>query len=139
MNPSQSDALVFFGATGDLADKKIFPSLQARLKRGNLDVPVIGVAKAGWTLDQMRARARDSLEKHGGLDPAAFAKLSGLRRYEDTHGQEEECSSRAREAAHQRARDARDPALRDERLHSRGLQPPAGSCGIRLDRGRGAP
>ena len=83
MSAPQSDALVFFGATGDLAYKKIFPSLQAMLKRGNLDVPVIGVAKAGWTLDQMKARAKDSLEKHGGLDPAAFAKLSGLLRYVD--------------------------------------------------------
>ena len=83
MNPSQSDALVFFGATGDLAYKKIFPSLQAMLKRGHLDVPVIGVAKAGWNLDQLKARAKDSLEKHGGLDPAAFAKLSGCLRYVD--------------------------------------------------------
>jgi glucose-6-phosphate 1-dehydrogenase len=83
MNPSHSDALVFFGATGDLAYKKIFPSLQAMSKRGSLDVPVIGVAKAGWNLDQLKARARDSLEKHGGLDPAAFAKLSGLLRYVD--------------------------------------------------------
>ena len=72
---ASSDALVFFGATGDLAYKKIFPSLQAMIKRGHLDVPVIGVAKAGWNLEQFRARARDSLEKHGGLDPAAFAKL----------------------------------------------------------------
>ena len=64
---SSSDALVFFGATGDLAYKKIFPSLQAMLKRGHLDVPVIGVAKAGWNLDQLKARARDSLEKHGGI------------------------------------------------------------------------
>jgi glucose-6-phosphate 1-dehydrogenase len=78
-----SDALVFFGATGDLAYKKIFPSLQAMLKRGHLDVPVIGVAKAGWTLEQFQARARDSLEKHGGLDPAAFQKLLGLLRYVD--------------------------------------------------------
>jgi glucose-6-phosphate 1-dehydrogenase len=74
---------VFFGATGDLAHKKIFPSLQAMLKRGHLDVPVIGVAKAGWTLEQLRARARDSLEKHGGLDESAFDKLSGLLRYVD--------------------------------------------------------
>ena len=79
----RSDALVFFGATGDLAYKKIFPSLQAMIKRGHLDVPVIGVAKAGWNLDQFRARARDSLEKHGGLDTAAFAKLLGLLRYID--------------------------------------------------------
>ena len=83
MSEAKSDALVFFGATGDLAYKKIFPSLQAMLKRGHLDVPVIGVAKAGWTLDQLKARARDSLEKHGGLDPAAFDKLSGLLRYVD--------------------------------------------------------
>ena len=69
MSDVHSDALVFFGATGDLAYKKIFPALQAMVKRGHLDVPVIGVAKAGWNLDQLRARARDSLEKHGGLDP----------------------------------------------------------------------
>jgi glucose-6-phosphate 1-dehydrogenase len=83
MSETHSDALVFFGATGDLAYKKIFPSLQAMLKRGHLNVPVIGVAKAGWSLEQFHARARDSLEKHGGLDPAAFAKLTGLLRYVD--------------------------------------------------------
>src|SRR5664279_690768 len=83
MRVQHSDALVFFGATGDLAYKKIFPSLQAMLKRGNLNVPVIGVAKAGWNLDQLKARAKDSLEKHGGLDAAAFEKLSGLLRYVD--------------------------------------------------------
>jgi glucose-6-phosphate 1-dehydrogenase len=83
MTQSHSDALVFFGATGDLAYKKIFPALQAMTKRGHLDVPVIGVAKAGWNLEQLKARARDSVEKHGGLDPAAFEKLSGLLRYVD--------------------------------------------------------
>ncbi len=80
---THSDALVFFGATGDLAYKKIFPALQAMVKRGHLDVPVIGVAKAGWTLEQFRARALDSLEKHGGVDNAAFEKLSHLLRYVD--------------------------------------------------------
>ncbi len=80
---SHSDALVFFGATGDLASKMIFPALQAMVKRGHLDVPVIGVAKAGWNLDQLKARALDSLEKHGGVDQAAFAKLSTLLRYVD--------------------------------------------------------
>jgi len=80
---SQSDALVFFGATGDLAHKKIFPALQAMVKRGHLDVPVVGVAKDGWNLEQLRARAKDSVEKYGGLDPAAFEKLSGLLRYVD--------------------------------------------------------
>jgi glucose-6-phosphate 1-dehydrogenase len=83
MTNTHSDALVFFGATGDLAYKKIFPSLQAMVKRGHLNVPVVGVAKAGWNLDQLRARAKDSVEKHGGLDPAAFEKLSGLLRYVD--------------------------------------------------------
>jgi glucose-6-phosphate 1-dehydrogenase len=83
MGDTHSDALVFFGATGDLAYKKIFPSLQAMAKRGTLDVPVIGVAKAGWTLDQLRARAQESVEKYGGLDRAAFDKVSGLLRYVD--------------------------------------------------------
>jgi len=83
MTQSHSDALVFFGATGDLAYKKIFPALQAMTKRGHLDVPVIGVAKAGWNLDQLKARAKDSLEKHGGLDPAAWSKLSSVLRYVD--------------------------------------------------------
>ncbi len=83
MSDVHSDAFVFFGATGDLAYKKIFPALQAMAKRGHLDVPVIGVAKAGWTLEQLQARAQDSLEKHGGLDPAAFATLGRLLRYVD--------------------------------------------------------
>ncbi len=83
MGNSHSDALVFFGATGDLAYKKIFPALQGMVKRGHLNVPVIGVAKSGWNLDQFRARALDSLEKHGGVDHAAFEKLSGLLRYVD--------------------------------------------------------
>ncbi len=83
MKTPHSDAMVFFGATGDLAYKKIFPSLQAMVRRGSLAVPVIGVAKAGWTLDQFKARARDSVEQHGGLDPEAFARLNGLLRYVD--------------------------------------------------------
>ena len=81
MKQEIADAVVFFGATGDLAYKKIFPALQALAKRGNLGVPVIGVAKAGWTLDQLKSRARDSVENYGGLDPAAFAQLSGCLRY----------------------------------------------------------
>ena len=83
MSDGHSDALVFFGATGDLAYKKIFPALQAMVKRGRLDVPVIGVAKAGWGVDELRARARDSVEQHGGLDSRAFDVLSGLLRYVD--------------------------------------------------------
>src|SRR5882724_1598145 len=83
MSNGHSDAFVFFGATGDLAYKKIFPALHAMVKRGHLNLPVIGVAKAGWNLEQLQARAKDSLEKHGGLDPAAFDKLCGLLRYVD--------------------------------------------------------
>lgn len=83
MGQVHSDALVFFGATGDLAYKKIFPALQSLVQRGTLNVPVIGVAKAGWNLDQLKARAKDSLEQHGGVDAAAWEKLSGLLRYVD--------------------------------------------------------
>src|SRR5438046_769738 len=99
-----SDALVFFGATGDLAYKKVFPALQGLVKRGNLHVPIIGVAKSSWTLDQLRARARDSLEKHGGIDPAAFEKLSALLRYVDGDYQDpttyEALSKQLGDAAH---------------------------------------
>jgi len=83
MSESSCDALVFFGATGDLAYKKIFPALQAMVKRGTLDIPVIGVAKSGWTLEQLRGRMRESLQSHGGIDAAASAKLSALLRYVD--------------------------------------------------------
>jgi glucose-6-phosphate 1-dehydrogenase len=81
---SCSDALVLFGASGDLAHKKIFPALQAMVKRGHLNVPVIGVAKAEWNVEQLRARARESLMAHsGGVDGPAFDKLSSLFRYVD--------------------------------------------------------
>jgi len=83
MSDGHSDALVFFGATGDLAYKKIFPALQAMVKRGHLDAPVIGVAKAGWGIDELRARACDSVKQHGGLDATAFERLCGLLRYVD--------------------------------------------------------
>ena len=81
MSDSHSDALVFYGVTGDLAFKKIFPALQAMVKRGHLNVPVVGVARSHWTVDQLRQRVRESLEKHGEVDPAAFDKLAGLLRY----------------------------------------------------------
>lgn len=106
MNNQHSDALVFFGATGDLAYKKIFPALQAMVKRGNLNVPVVGVAKAGWNLDQLRARAKDSLEKHGGVDDAAFQKLSGLLRYVDGDYQDEKTF----DALRSQLKDAHAPA-----------------------------
>ena len=80
MNDSKCDAFVFFGASGDLAYKKIFPALQAMVRRGTLDVPVIGVANSDWGLPQLRARMRQSVEEHGGIDADAFAKLSDLLR-----------------------------------------------------------
>jgi glucose-6-phosphate 1-dehydrogenase len=83
MSREISDALVFFGATGDLAYKQIFPALQGLVRDEGLDVPIIGVAKAGWTLDQLKARAKDSLSSHGGLDIKAFAKLTSMLRYVD--------------------------------------------------------
>jgi glucose-6-phosphate 1-dehydrogenase len=84
-----ADAFVFFGATGDLAHKKIFPALQRMIQRNTLRVPVIGVAKAGWTVEQLRARARDSLEQYGGgVDKKAFAKLLQLLHYIDGDYQE---------------------------------------------------
>ena len=76
-----SDAFVFFGATGDLAYKKIFPALQSMIRRGDFEMPIIGVAKRDWTSDQLRERARKSLEEHGGTDPEAFAKLSARLQY----------------------------------------------------------
>lgn len=81
MTTLSSDAFVFFGATGDLAYKKIFPSLQKLVERGHLDVPVIGVARDAWSVEQLRDRARDSLEHYGGIDAEAFAKLSSLLQY----------------------------------------------------------
>ncbi len=83
MAEAQSDALVFFGATGDLAYKMIFPALQAMVASGHLDVPVIGVAKAGWDLDKLKQRARESIEKHSKINDEAFAKLTGMLRYID--------------------------------------------------------
>ncbi len=78
-----SDALVFFGITGDLAYKKIFPALHAMARRGKLDIPVIGFARSNWTREQVIERARESIEAHGDLDDDAFAKLASLIRYVD--------------------------------------------------------
>src|SRR5205809_2995848 len=77
MPEAYADALVFFGATGDLAYQKIFPALQALTRRGHLEVPVIGVAKPEWTTDQLGCRARDSVTAHGCGDDEAFSILAG--------------------------------------------------------------
>ena len=83
MTGGASDAIVFFGATGDLAYKQIFPSLLGLVRDENLNVPIIGVAKAGWTLEHLKARAADSLQHHGGVDARAQQRLLGLLRYVD--------------------------------------------------------
>ena len=93
-----SDALVFFGATGDLAYKQIFPALQAMIRHGHLDVPIIGVAGRPWTSDQLRDRARQSLEEHGGVDQAAFEKLSARLQYVSGDYNKPETYERLREA-----------------------------------------
>ena len=81
MSNHRADAFVLFGATGDLAGRKIFPALQALVQRGQLDVPVIGVALSEWNLDKLRGHVYDSLKLHGEVDGQAYAKLSGLMRY----------------------------------------------------------
>jgi glucose-6-phosphate 1-dehydrogenase len=93
-----ADALVIFGATGDLADKEIFPALQGLVQRHRLDIPIIGVARSGWDLERLRARAHDSLERHGGVDPDAFAKLSSLLRYIDGDYRDPATFTRLRQA-----------------------------------------
>jgi glucose-6-phosphate 1-dehydrogenase len=81
MTALHSDAFVFFGASGDLAYKQIFPALQALTRRGRLDMPVVGVGRSHWNTDQLRARARESIEKHDRLDADAFAQLSARLQY----------------------------------------------------------
>jgi glucose-6-phosphate 1-dehydrogenase len=76
-----SDAVVLFGATGDLSSKMLYPALQALVRHHHLDVPVIGVVRAGWNTEKLRAFAHESLEQQGAVDEAAFAKLSGLLHY----------------------------------------------------------
>ncbi len=94
----QSDALVFFGATGDLAYKKIYPALQALVQNGELDMPVIGVARAGWTVDQLRDHVRDSLEHSGNFDEDAFGKLAAQLRYVDGDYKEPETFKNLKQA-----------------------------------------
>ncbi len=83
MTDLDSDAFVFFGATGDLAYKKIFPALYAMVRRNELTVPIIGMARAGWTLDRLKQRARESVESGGDFDNACFEKLASQLRYVD--------------------------------------------------------
>jgi len=104
MGATNSNVLVFFGATGDLAFKQIFPALQSLVKRHGLDIPIIGVAFDNWTLDQLKARARDSLLQNGGVDEEAFGKLSGLLRYVDVDYRQEQTYTQWRQALGQAQR-----------------------------------
>src|SRR5438128_57867 len=98
MTDTYSDALVFFGVTGDLAYKQIFPALQAMIRRGHLDMPIIGVAGRPWTIEQLRAHVHKSLEEHGGVDPAAFDKLCSLLQYVSGDYQKAETYTKLRQA-----------------------------------------
>jgi glucose-6-phosphate 1-dehydrogenase len=83
-NQSNCDALVVFGATGDLAYKQIFPALYGLVREEGLTTPIIGVAKQGWTVDQLEERARASIQAHcHGVDAGGLERLIGLLRYVD--------------------------------------------------------
>jgi glucose-6-phosphate 1-dehydrogenase len=98
MTMAHSDAFVFFGATGDLAYRQVFPALQALVKDGRLDMPVIGIAHSGWDVEKLRQRAQESLEANGGLDQRAFARLSRQLHYIDGDYQDENTFNRLRKA-----------------------------------------
>ena len=104
MSAQQSDAFVFFGATGDLAFKQIFPALNALVNRGGLDIPIIGMARAGWNLEKLRDRARQSLEQAGSFRPQEFGKLSGQLRYVDGDYGDAETFRKLRQALGEAAR-----------------------------------
>src|SRR5689334_11357046 len=98
MPAPRSDALVFFGATGDLARKKIYPALHAMAKRGMLDMPVIGVANSGWSTELLRTRVREELQEHHNADPIALAKLEASLSYIDGDYQEPKTYADIRQA-----------------------------------------
>jgi glucose-6-phosphate 1-dehydrogenase len=98
MSPRRSDAIVFFGATGDLARKQIFPALQALVRRGSFDLPIVGVGRTPIDVEGLRARARKSLEEHGGVDEAAFATLSSHLRFIDGDYNDPQTFRRIKEA-----------------------------------------
>jgi glucose-6-phosphate 1-dehydrogenase len=98
MDKVESDAFVFFGATGDLAQKKIFPALYAMVQRGGFHIPIIGMARAGWSLEKITERARDSVKQNGDFDDQAFAKLAGLLRYVDGDYSDPETFSKLKKA-----------------------------------------
>src|SRR5258708_5214135 len=104
MADTHADAIVLFGVTGDLAYEQIFPALQAMTRRGHLDLPVICVARPNWTIDELRARARDSINAHGGANLEEFARLSARLAYVPGASQGAATFDRLREALGSAAR-----------------------------------
>jgi glucose-6-phosphate 1-dehydrogenase len=104
MTALQSDAFVFFGATGDLAFKQVFPALNSLVNRDGIEIPIIGMARAGWNLDKLRARARESLEHAGNFCPEEFEKLSAQLRYVDGDYSDPETYQKLRKALGSAAR-----------------------------------
>ena len=98
MSDSHSDALVFFGASGDLAYKQIFPALQALVRRGHLAAPIVGVGRSGWTRDKLMEYARASIKEHGVYDEQVFTRLASLMRYVDGDYREAATFTHLREA-----------------------------------------
>jgi glucose-6-phosphate 1-dehydrogenase len=98
MSKFESDAFVFFGATGDLAYKKIFPALYSMVKRGSFHIPIVGMARAGWNLEKLKDRACDSVKSTGEFDEAVFGKLAELLRYVDGDYSEPQTFAKLRDA-----------------------------------------
>lgn len=98
MTDTQSDSLVFFGITGDLAYKQIFPALYAMVRRGHLDMPIIGIAGRPWSDQQLRDHVHDSLKEHGNVDEAVFDKLASMIHYISGNYNDEATYSKLRSA-----------------------------------------
>ena len=128
---NQSDAFVFFGATGDLAYRQVFPALQALIRRGLMQMPIIGVARSAPDVEALRARAKQSLEAHGGVDPDAFAQLSAELQYVKGDYSDPETFRRLREALGDACRPLYYLAIPPESFASVAK----GLCGSQCDRG----
>jgi glucose-6-phosphate 1-dehydrogenase len=122
----RSDALVFFGASGDLAFKDIFPALQGLAASGQLDIPVIGVSRSEWTRDDLVARARASVEAHGGADPVGFPRLAEQLKYVRGDYSEHATYEQIRDALGQAAHPCTTSRFRraDSRTSCRDWRPP---------------
>ena len=134
MSAQPSDAIVFFGATGDLAYKQIFPALLGLVRDEGLNVPIIGVAKAGWNLDKLKARAADSLQHHGVTDRQSVQRLLDLLRYVDGDYNDAATFAQLRSAARRGKAAAALPCRAAQPVRHRGAG--AGAVGLRERRTR---